>query len=232
MAWRPTQYLLEGELDNTTPGKVTGWMRFAGMKDKVTFDLEGDFHRDIRGAKIRLAGNGKADDPDAAEFMDGFAQQQKGKAGDITAGLPPRDYVAYPYIEWYDRENGRVCLELDAEQVQVIGTPIPASQSRPLSRREQARNMAEFLGSLSQAAGVPAILVGSGRPIASDPSFSHWVIVEGQIVGEARDVEPGGNGISFAYIRLFGMPEMAEMGSIESVHLCPKSAAPAKAVPS
>ncbi len=28
MAWRPTEYLLEGELDNTTPGKVTGWMQF------------------------------------------------------------------------------------------------------------------------------------------------------------------------------------------------------------
>jgi hypothetical protein len=34
MAWRPTEYLIEGELDNTTPGKVTGWMRFAGMKDR------------------------------------------------------------------------------------------------------------------------------------------------------------------------------------------------------
>jgi len=44
MAWRPTQYLLEGELDNTTPGKVTGWMRFAGMKDNVAFDLAWIFH--------------------------------------------------------------------------------------------------------------------------------------------------------------------------------------------
>ena len=39
MAWRPTEYLIEGELDNTTPGKVTGWMSFAGMKEKVTFDI-------------------------------------------------------------------------------------------------------------------------------------------------------------------------------------------------
>src|SRR5207244_2413334 len=54
MAWRPTQYLLEGELDNTVPGKVTGWMRFVGLKRQVTFDLKGDFHRDIRGAKIRF----------------------------------------------------------------------------------------------------------------------------------------------------------------------------------
>jgi len=39
MAWRPTQYLCEGELDNTNPNKVTGWMKFAGMKEKVVFDL-------------------------------------------------------------------------------------------------------------------------------------------------------------------------------------------------
>ena len=62
MAWRPTQHLLEGELDNTQPGKVTGWMRFAGLKEKVTFDLKGDFHRDIRGAKIHFVGDGKDDD--------------------------------------------------------------------------------------------------------------------------------------------------------------------------
>jgi hypothetical protein len=42
-------------------------MQFAGMKNKVTFDLTGDFHRDIRGAKIRLRGNGQEQDPKAAE---------------------------------------------------------------------------------------------------------------------------------------------------------------------
>ena len=56
MAWRPTHYLIEGELDNTQPGKVTGWMIFAGKKGKVVFDLDGAFHRDIRGAKIYLKG--------------------------------------------------------------------------------------------------------------------------------------------------------------------------------
>ena len=45
MAWRPTRYLKEGQLENTTLGKVTGWMEFAGMKEKVTFNLGGDFHR-------------------------------------------------------------------------------------------------------------------------------------------------------------------------------------------
>lgn len=167
MAWRPTQYLLDGELDNTTPGKVTGWMRFAGMDEKVTFDLKGDFHRDIRGAKIQFVGDGRADDPVAASYMDSFSVQQTGKVGDITAGLPPADYVNYPYLEWYGDDNGRVVVELEAGQVKVIGTPIPVMESFPLSREEQNRNMVEFLTGLTEAVDLPAdraVCVGVTTP--------------------------------------------------------------------
>ena len=98
MAWRPYEQFIEGILDNTVPGKVTGWMRFAGMKDKVFFDLEGNFHRDIRGAKVRLRGDGEsADAEESAEYMKGFALVQKGEVGDMTAGREPADYVSYPY---------------------------------------------------------------------------------------------------------------------------------------
>jgi hypothetical protein len=163
MAWRPTEYLIEGELDNTVAGKVTGWMRFAGMKDKVTFDLQGDFHRDIRGAKIRLTHEYPGRERKAASEMEGFCQHQAGKAGDITAGLPPKDYVDYPYIEWYGDGNGRVVIELDASQVKVIGSPIPALESFPISREAQMGNMGEFLSAVAQDVGIPsgsAICVG------------------------------------------------------------------------
>ncbi len=156
MAWRPTRYLLEGELDNTTLGKVTGWMRFAGVQNKVTFNLKGDFHRDIRGAKIRFRGDGRQDDPEAASYMDSFAASQTGKVGDITAGLSPHDYGQHPYIEWYGDENGRVVLEPSPQDVQVIGTPIPTIESDPISRHQQAQNMAGFLGDIAQAMDVPA----------------------------------------------------------------------------
>ena len=155
MAWRPTEYLLEGELDNTVPGKVTGWMRFAGMKDKVTFDLEGDFHRDIRGAKIRFTNRCEATAKVAASSMEGFCQHQTGKVGDITAGLPPQDYVPYPYFEWYGDGNGRVVVELAPSQVKVIGSPIPALESFPISREAQRRNMGDFLSRIAQGVGIP-----------------------------------------------------------------------------
>jgi len=158
MAWRPTQYLIEGELENTTPGKVTGWMKFTGMKEKVTFDLEGNFHRDIRGAKIHFIGDAYEDSSDINSdgYFDGFAQHQTGNVGDITAGLPPNDYGNTPYIEWYGHENGRVVLELEPVQIEVIGMPIPAIESDPISRKQQKHNMASFLGSLAQEMNIPA----------------------------------------------------------------------------
>lgn len=222
MAWRPTECLLEGELDNTTPNRVTGWMRFAGMKERVVFDLKGNFHRDIRGAKIRFSGNGCKNDPKAASYMHGMSAEQNGEVGDITAGLPPADYTLYPYIEAFTEENGRIVLELAPDQIEVIGQPIPACESDPISRAEQGRKMAGFLASLSEAAGAIAIVPGTG--IVADPRFSHWVVEQGQIVGEAHSVEPGDDGMSFAFVKLFNMQECAEYGYIETSRLQAKKA--------
>ena len=127
MAWRPNEQFIEGVLDNTVPGKVTGWMLFAGMKKKVVFDLEGNFHRDIRGAKVRLRGDGElASDVVAEKYMEGFSTLQKGNVGDMTAGLPPYDYTKNSaYFEWYGNDNGRVVIELDTDQVELLTNPIP-----------------------------------------------------------------------------------------------------------
>ena len=173
MAWRPTEYLVEGELDNTHPNKVTGWMRFAGVKEKVTFDLRGNFHRDIRGAKINFTGDAYEDqaDVDPGDYFDGFAQHQTGEAGDITAGLAPQDYVNYPYVEWYGEANGRVVIELSPAQVEVVGRPIPACKSDPISRQQQNRNMAAFLGSFATELNLPkerAICVGGDTVVTAD----------------------------------------------------------------
>ena len=155
MAWRPTHYLIEGELNNTVLGKITGWMKFAGIKEKIIFDLKGDFHRDIRGTKVYFTGDADENEPGAKEYMDGFSTKQRGDAGDITAGLAPYDYVrGRCYIEWYSNENGRVVIELEQDQLQIIGTPIPADQCEPISRQEQAQNMAGFMGQVAKDFGL------------------------------------------------------------------------------
>ena len=159
MAWRPNENLIDGELDNTVLGKVTGRLRFLGMSEPVELNLAGDFHRDIRGTKIRMRNpnpsdrnqNGSLGEVRAGSYMDGFSQVQTGEVGDITAGLPPRDYSDYPYLEWYSEQNGRVVLELDPAQVEVVGRPIPALESDPVSREKQGENVACFMQSLMQA---------------------------------------------------------------------------------
>lgn len=156
MAWRPKDYVVEGLLDNTQPGRVTGWIQFAGMKERVTFDLRGDFHRDIRGAKVHFVGNAYEEDvPEGAErYFETFAFKQTGVVGDMTAGLPPHDFGNKPSFEWYGNENGRVVIELQPHQVQVIGTPIPAAESFPISRQQQSENMARFLSTLASELGI------------------------------------------------------------------------------
>lgn len=159
MAWRPYENLIEGELDNTVLGKVTGWLRFVGMEETVKLDLTGDFHRDIRGAKIHLKNPNPADSHQSGlmgevrpgSYMRGFSPIQTGDAGDITAGLPPYDYGAgHVYIEWYSERNGRVVLELEPEQIEIIGKPIAWRDSEPVSREKQQENMSRFLTGLCE----------------------------------------------------------------------------------
>ncbi|AQT68725.1 hypothetical protein STSP2_01897 [Anaerohalosphaera lusitana] len=151
MAWRPNEQFIEGVLDNTRQGKITGWMKFAGIEEKVTFDLDGNFHRDIRGSKVLLRGDGEAcDRGKATSRMQGFSMTQKGKAGDMTAGLQPADYVEYPYFEWYSQDNGRVVIELNPDQVELLTRPIPACESDPIDRKEQNQNLTEFVSSTAE----------------------------------------------------------------------------------
>lgn len=164
MAWRPTGYLIEGILDNTVLGKVTGWMKFTGLSETVVFDLKGNFHRDIRGSKIRLCGEGASAQPaDAAKYLEEFSTVQNGKVGDMTAGMEPVDYVNYPYFDWYSKDNGRCVIELSREQIELLTPPIPSCESDPIDRKQQAQNMAEYLSGMADAVGIPqenAISVG------------------------------------------------------------------------
>jgi hypothetical protein len=152
MAWRPHRYIIEGALDNTQSGKVIGWMRFKGIKARVTLDLDGNFHRDIRGAKIHFKSIPEGTEQEAAKYMTGFAEQQRGKVGDMTAGLEPADYVTGEcYLEWFSDKNGRVVIELEQNKVRIIGKPLPASESEPVSRSEHDRLMAEHMQRITKS---------------------------------------------------------------------------------
>jgi hypothetical protein len=227
MAWRPYENLIDGELDNRVAGKVVGWMRFfrrGKSPFKVTFDLEGDFHDDIRGKVIRFH-NPEPSERDATlrrreTYMDGFARTQVGTVGDITAGLPlgpwteelaerlkaeleivwrengisdeelaerrsevERDYrqriargelyyayVDYPYIEWYS-ENGRVVLELEPSQLEVIGSTSCVEKTPEefvADRKKRATAFNTFLADMTQALSKPRPGGDEGTSDSSD----------------------------------------------------------------
>lgn len=152
MAWRPNEQLIEGELSNEVRGIVTGFLIFRGLVEPVVLTLEGDFHRDIRGTTIKLCGSpDSADEEQSRNYMDGFSAHQTGRAGDITAGKEPIDYVNYPYIEWYSNENGRVVLELMPEQVTVIGRPLVWSSEKPIDPHQSREQCKAFLAGVARA---------------------------------------------------------------------------------
>lgn len=65
--------LLEGELDNTIPGRITGWANFRGIDSSdiadpvrplIMFDLTGDLPSEIKGTKICFARRQYSDQDD------------------------------------------------------------------------------------------------------------------------------------------------------------------------
>ncbi len=215
MAWRPNRQFIEGILDNTVQGKVTGWLKFAGMDEKVVFDLEGNFHRDIRGAKVRLRGDGESvDAAQAAKYMESFSTLQKGKVGDMTAGLAPMDYVEYGYFEWYGDDNGRVVIELDTDQVELLTRPIPACESDVIDRKEQAENMAGFLCGVASELGVPAsravavgetVAVERAKKVIANDKIRGMKLLTQEIRKElpALGAQDGQGGKAVVYVKFF-----------------------------
>lgn len=149
--WKLSENLIKGELSNTLLGKVTGWMLFYRRGEDPLlshFYLRGDFHEDIRGKKIRIVNPFPKDRNETLKregsYMDGFSTIQEGLAGDITAGIPVNGkvpYASYPYIEWYSKRNGRVFLELDFGQAEILEDM--SSFLAPLKKCEEAKQTEE-----------------------------------------------------------------------------------------
>ena len=47
--------------------------------------------------------------------------------------------VTYPYIEWYSDRNGRVVLELDPSQVEILDSEGPVREKTPAELAEDAK---------------------------------------------------------------------------------------------
>lgn len=143
MAFRPTSNLIEGVLDNTTPGHVRGWIDFCREGKQplhCVLDLDGDFHDDIRGRLLHVWNGHPTDagwdgslgriEPD---YIDHLHPNQKGNAGDITT-----QHHATVYIEWYSERNGRVVLNIPNSQCKVLGADVDLSKLPPRKSHPEA----------------------------------------------------------------------------------------------
>jgi hypothetical protein len=142
MAWRIADLVLDGELDNTRKGLVTGWLRLAGREEPVRLELSGNCRPDLAGWRFRIVRREPV--PAWAEpvDLDGFASEQIGEAGDILADQilrhydcpvdellariragepPPEDLRPALYLEWYSDRNGRVVIQDTRLGVERIG---------------------------------------------------------------------------------------------------------------
>jgi len=118
-----------------------------------------------------------------------------------------------PYFEWFGEENGRVVIELEPTQIEVIGTPIPARESYPISREQQRRNMAEFLGSIAAEMNLPAervVCVGGSTAVEADKRTANNKIRGMKLLTKEirRKLPPlysqdGKGGKAIAYLKLF-----------------------------
>ena len=58
-------------------------------------------------------------------------------------------------------------MELSTDQIELLTQPIPACESDPIDRKQQAENMAAFLGDIAQATGIPVEnAIATGNTVA------------------------------------------------------------------
>lgn len=133
MAFRLGNHIVSGEIFNTTPYSVHGWLELRGREQPLVLQLTGNCSPDLAGWHFRFEARPPADPPtsdDAHGDLEGLALQQIGPTGTMTAARrvrslrPPLpaapekpDETPAPeesrclYLEWFS-QNGRVLIEL------------------------------------------------------------------------------------------------------------------------
>ena len=180
MAFRPNNNLIEGVLDNTTPGQVVGWIDFYRQAKEplhCTLELDGDFHDDIRGRILHFWNDNPSDagydgslgriEP---EYMDSMYINQIGKTGDIT--FESKKSV---YIEWYSDRNGRVALAVPSDKTEILGAEIDISTLPPRKSHPEAfagftRKLAVAFRKHSKNPNASLFIIGKNGIINTDES--------------------------------------------------------------
>lgn len=162
MAWRITDSLIKAELDNRTPGEITGTLELHGNTTPIRIQLAGNFQSDIAGCVLTVVNP----NPLPAERTN-LDPMQFGTAGEMTAsrkvritnvsvkeamrlmtaGKPvPGHWDNAVYLEWFSDRDGRVVIESSGCTV-TISPPawkIPAAETQPLPDAKPESGLDEF----------------------------------------------------------------------------------------
>lgn len=125
MAWRFSENVLRGELDNTVRGRVTGTIWLAGIDLPVLLVLRGDCAPDLAGCRIAF------ENPNPVPMHPVSLPQfvQTGWVGEITSARrfkvpdvpieefvrmknPPFHWANTLTLEWHSKTNGEISLHM------------------------------------------------------------------------------------------------------------------------
>jgi hypothetical protein len=192
MAWRIDEFVVRGEIDSRTRGRVTGRLWFADRVEPVAFDLSGNPWRDLAGRLLKFVNPNPR--LGLSEF---FSVPQAGVIGDCTASrkvkvpdVPLEEMKSYSaqhrpvpwhwgnsiYFEWFSTTNGRIVIEsadyrfsISLESTWEMTATEEAAQRR--LNREALQRFLERVDAAPPEAGAREAHDG-GEP-AAEPG-SHW----------------------------------------------------------
>jgi len=152
MALKLGDFILFGEIDNRTRGRIRGTFIINSSQELITLDLEGDCHSDLAGSSYVFYNSS------SRKWKGPLLQSlQKGLTGDICASkkvkvsdLPPDELVNNPtafhwgnstFIEWF-ADDGPIIIELTNilhRQSQFLWSLEPADEKKLLQQNQQNR---------------------------------------------------------------------------------------------
>jgi len=166
MAWRIDQHVLKGEIQNCTPGTVSGLIWLKGLNKPMELKLKGNCYRDLAGAKLTF----ENPEPFEGDYT-GLDILQDGVVGDITAskkvkvpvdpetvigdfidGKAPYVIGNCLYLEWFSERNGRVLIETTEFKWNVSLPQWSLSENEEIEQRlRNQQAMFDFMDNLANA---------------------------------------------------------------------------------
>lgn len=176
MAWRPCDWVLAGELDNTIPGWTTGWVKILDHDEPVTLQMKlaGNCHPDLAGWKFKIVRTDPIPEWAEPKSLEGMSTDQSGHVGDITADQMLRHFECSVeefvqrshegdqpatvlrkalYLEWFSNANGRVVIQSTRLAVERQGERAfeLTDDEWAEQRKQNSEEMSHFMGQLADA---------------------------------------------------------------------------------